>query len=115
MGNQHKQLESKHAAARKRAREKKIRAKRAREEGLAEVLPNIVDALNDDLNPCIDLRLKIRDDGSYLTLIKREFEIEEQVLFHVGDEPIEALHGLDKKVERGVWKVSLPFKPDKTA
>jgi len=74
--------------------------------------PKLNQFMSDEINVPLDLRIKIREDGSYLGVLKREDGIEEQVLFSVGDSVIEVMVSFETVLKKARWKQSAPWTPD---
>ena len=85
----------------------------AKKISISEALPRLSGFMYDEFYVPLDLRVKIREDGSYLALAKREYDITEQVLFSVGDTMMGALLGLDVVILKNRWRESVPWSPDR--
>lgn len=84
----------------------------AKELTIEQNLPKVADFMGDEHNVALDLRIKIREDGSYLGLVKREKGFQEEVLFSVGDSMMEVFVSLETVLNKGRWKESIPWTPD---
>ena len=109
--------ESEALAGKKKAGSSK-REKKAKEVAkvngmLDQILPDLSEFIDDAFNPMLELRIKIREDGSFLGIAKRENDVIEEVIFSVQETVVEVLLNLNQRLEKGVWKESIPWVPDK--
>lgn len=113
MGTAKRAAEEKKSSARKRIAERRAAQAKRIEDTWLDMYGDLAEAMLDDMNPLLDLRVKIRDDGSYLGLAKRENDIKEEVIFFVAESVLGAFLGLNKKIKAGAWKESVPWNKNK--
>jgi len=72
-------------------------------------------AVEDDFRPNTGLNLLRRDDGGYLAIIKRDDNLESQVMMAYGEDVFDALLALNRKVAKGSWRKDTPYKAPKNS
>jgi len=72
---------------------------------------NLLGAIEDDHAPNTGLSFIRRDDGGYLAIAKRNNDLVDQVVMAYGEDLIDALLNLNKKISAGTWKKDTPWKP----
>lgn len=101
------------AISRAEARRKRIEnQKAAKVDALVNLWPDLVDALEDRSNVMLDFRIKIKEGGDYIGILKREQGVDEEVIFSGGEDFVEVMTGLDRGVASEKWKPSVPWKPN---
>lgn len=82
--------------------------------GFAEHLSNLVGVIEDRDRQCLGLTIKIRPDGRFLGILKRDYDLmEEEVLFGNGDTIFEVLVVLNNKANSDDWKIQETWQPNK--
>jgi hypothetical protein len=80
-------------------------------DGFSTLFPHLAGVLGDETS-FNGLRLNVRDDGTVLAILKRFDQSGGPIVcFGVGYGAVGALHGLDRTVASGSWKVDKPWEP----
>lgn len=72
-------------------------------------LPDLGSAMEDDFNPNTGLSFVRRADGGYLGILKRDCDLNKQLIMAYGDDIIDAMMGLEKKLKSGKWQKDIPW------
>jgi len=78
-------------------------------DGLTGTLTNLRDCLEDDFRPNTGLSFVLRDDGGYLVIIKRMDGLKKELMMAYGEDIIDALLAIDKRLGSAEWKVDIPW------
>lgn len=79
------------------------------------VLGHVLYVLEDEMKPNTGLNITRRDDGGFLAILKRDDDMRKEVIMAYGDDQLDALLSLEKKVRGDKWKVDTPWSPPKNS
>lgn len=64
--------------------------------------------------PIVQVTFKIKPNGQWLSICKRDTADGPEVLFSGGDDFLEAVIRLSEKIQKGQWKPDTPYDPKKS-
>jgi len=78
---------------------------------LDSVAPHLLEDLYESVKPIVQLTLKLKDDGYWLVIAKRDTSDGPEVLFSGGEDFLEAVIRVSEKIAKGNWKKEEPWEP----
>lgn len=107
------QAEKKSKKLRKSPDQRRVEAYNALADGLDQATPKLLEDIYESTEPVVQLTFKVKDDGGWLAIAKRDTGDGPEVMFSGGDDIIESMVRLNDKMVKGTWKEDTPYVPPK--
>lgn len=115
MGMAKRQAEAKTQKQRRRSPEElRLESYNSVAEGLDKGTLPLLENIYESTMPIVQVTLKTKPNGQWLSIAKRDTAGGPEVLFSGGDDFIEAIVRLSEKIQKGQWKVDTPYDPKKS-
>lgn len=96
---------------RKSPDQRRVECYNAVADGLDSGTPHLLENIYESTEPVVQLTFKVKDDGSWLAIAKRDTGDGPEVMFSGGEDIIEAMVRLSDKMVKGLWRDDTPYKP----
>lgn len=108
------QAEKQNSKRRKSPEELRLNRYNQLAEGMDSATLPLLEGIYESTMKIVQVTLKIKPNGQWLSIAKRDTADGPEVLFSGGDDFIESIIRLSEKVQKGQWKVDTPYDPKKS-